>query len=139
MKHILSELKEALSYLEPYKEQPVIMPHGAYWILKKQIEEIKGLIFAFPSGNGPGMTLKQYAAITLKVPRSGDPELDAMILESRRADFAEKAMEGMVFQMFSETDERINRSTAKNFSEQVGFLADAMLAEWEKAKEEKKP
>jgi hypothetical protein len=31
-----------------------------------------------------GMTLTQYAAIRLKVPMSGDKELDAMIRESRR-------------------------------------------------------
>jgi hypothetical protein len=35
-----------------------------------------------------GMALKKYAAIKLKVPRSGDPEIDAMIRESRRAEFA---------------------------------------------------
>jgi hypothetical protein len=35
-----------------------------------------------------GMTLKQYAAIKLKVPMSGDAELDKMIRESRRLDLA---------------------------------------------------
>ena len=38
------------------------------------------------------MTLRQYAAIKLKVPDSGDDWLDAMIEESLRDDFAVKAM-----------------------------------------------
>jgi hypothetical protein len=33
-----------------------------------------------------GMTLRQYAAIHLKVPQSGDPDIDAMIRKSRMAD-----------------------------------------------------
>jgi hypothetical protein len=32
----------------------------------------------------PGMTLPQYAAIRLKVPMSGNPEIDKMIRKSRR-------------------------------------------------------
>jgi hypothetical protein len=39
-----------------------------------------------------GMTLRKYAAIKLKVPNSGNEELDAMIRESLRNDFAAKAM-----------------------------------------------
>jgi hypothetical protein len=39
-----------------------------------------------------GMTLRQYAAIKLKVPDSGTDWLDGMILESLRNDFAVKAM-----------------------------------------------
>jgi hypothetical protein len=35
-----------------------------------------------------GMTIRQYAAIMLKVPRSGDPDIDAMIIDRCRADFA---------------------------------------------------
>lgn len=37
---------------------------------------------------------KAQAAIALKVPRSGIPELDAMIRESRRLDMATAAMRG---------------------------------------------
>lgn len=40
-----------------------------------------------------GMTLRQYAAIKLKVPDSGTDWLDAMITERRRRDAAEKAMQ----------------------------------------------
>jgi hypothetical protein len=71
-----------------------------------------------------GMTLPQYAAIKLRVPRSGDPDLDAMIRESRRADFAGQIMAGTVDWM----DSSVDRNSAKYaFS-----AADAMLAEWEK-------
>jgi hypothetical protein len=125
MKHVLSELKEALSYLEPYKEQPGIMPHGAYWILKKQMEEIKGLIFAFPSENGPGMTLTQYAAIKLKVPRSGDPELDDWIHKRIRLDLAGQALSGGMFCVD-------DKAHATEFAKSAFEIADAMLAEWEK-------
>ena len=37
---------------------------------------------------GDGMTLRQYAAIKLKVPNSGTDWLDAMIVESLLDDFA---------------------------------------------------
>lgn len=40
-----------------------------------------------------GMSLRQYAAIKLRVPQSGDDWLDSMILEARRLDAAEKAMQ----------------------------------------------
>ncbi|MDR2095177.1 MAG: hypothetical protein LBP76_06625 [Treponema sp.] len=77
----------------------------------------------------PGMTKYEYAAIHLKVPRSGDKELDNMIRQSRRAEFAGQALSKLVFPYGSlqhETDEfrlRVN---------QCFRFADAMLAEWEK-------
>jgi hypothetical protein len=52
----------------------------------------------------PGMTLKKYAAIKLHVPMSGDVELDAMIRESRRADFAEAAMAGILAKVYRTKD-----------------------------------
>jgi hypothetical protein len=79
------------------------------------------------------MTLPQYAAIKLRVPRSGDPELDAWIKESRRADFAEKAMEAITYEYFSN---EFNKGMAKADISQIAhcayLVADAMLAEWEK-------
>lgn len=45
-----------------------------------------------PKWSNPGMTLRQYAAIKLKVPDSGEDWLDAMILAALRNDFAAKAM-----------------------------------------------
>jgi hypothetical protein len=91
MKEILSKLKDVLSILEPYKGE-AIKASSAYWKIQKLIPEVEKLVFAFPSGNGPGMTEKQYAAIRLKVPRSGGAEIDAMIRESRRAELAGLAL-----------------------------------------------
>jgi len=42
-----------------------------------------------------GMTLRQYAAIKLRVPDSGTDWLDEMIRKSARDEFAAKAMQGM--------------------------------------------
>ena len=41
-----------------------------------------------------GMTMRQYAAIKLKVPDSGIDWLDGMIRQSLKNDFAAKAMQG---------------------------------------------
>ena len=43
-----------------------------------------------------GVTLKIYAALTLRVPRSGIPELDDMIREARHLDAAERALGGAI-------------------------------------------
>jgi hypothetical protein len=48
--------------------------------------------YGMPSPYGNGMTLRQYAAIHLKVPNSGDEWLDEMIAASVRNDLAAKAM-----------------------------------------------
>jgi hypothetical protein len=45
-----------------------------------------------------GMTLRQYAAIKLRVPNSGTDWLDAMILQSLRNEFAGKAMQAYLTQ-----------------------------------------
>ena len=50
------------------------------------------------SSTGPcdGMTLRQYAAIKLRVPNSGTDWLDEMIRTSLRDDLAAKAMQGIL-------------------------------------------
>jgi hypothetical protein len=88
---------------------------------------------AFPGTSGfsqEGMTLKAYAAIHLKVPRSGDPEIDAMIRERVRRDFAEKAVAAMPIMLDAE-NEGVT-VLPKGVADVVFELADAMLAEWEK-------
>jgi hypothetical protein len=45
-----------------------------------------------------GMTLRQYAAIKLRVPKSGLEWLDDMIRESQCNEFAGQALQGLVFQ-----------------------------------------
>lgn len=47
-----------------------------------------------------GLSIRQYAAITLRVPNSGTDWLDAMIRESLRDEFAAKAMQSIVGMMY---------------------------------------
>lgn len=42
------------------------------------------------------MTVREYAAIHLGVPDSGDAELDAMIRKANRMEFAKSAMRGQL-------------------------------------------
>jgi hypothetical protein len=86
---------------------------------------------AFPGSPGfsqEGMTLPQYAAIKLRVPRSGDPQLDAWIRESRRADFMTASIGGLL----SSTDHWVDADVAEKFAEQAAGMADAMLEIMEK-------
>lgn len=45
---------------------------------------------------GDGLTAQQYAAIHLKVPKSGTDWLDEMITESLRNDFAGQALQAII-------------------------------------------
>ena len=72
---------------------------------------------------------KAQAAIALKVPMSGIPELDAMIRESRRLDMATAAMQGII------ADPNVDGSNHDTYAEFMAALAndsfdiaDAMLA-----------
>jgi hypothetical protein len=67
------------------------------------------------------MTLRQYAAIKLKVPDSGTDWLDDMITKSLQNDFAAKAMQAMV------TDSGWQGGTCKTVASVAYEMADAML------------
>lgn len=72
-------------------------------------------------GNVPapsGMTLRQYAAIKLRVPNSGTPWLDEMICENRRMDLAGQALAGLVIDGVTPVDVVVGEAWR---------LADAML------------
>jgi hypothetical protein len=131
MKEILSKLKDVLSILEPYKEEG-IKASSAYWETQKLISEVEKLVFAFPSGDGPGITLRQYAAIQLKVPQSGDADIDAMIRESRRAEFAGQALRIIVDKEMSFPESLLQGGWMEYAACQAFVFADAMLAELEK-------
>jgi hypothetical protein len=49
-----------------------------------------------------GMTLQQYAAITLKVPNSGDAGIDEMIRKSLLADLAVTVMPAVLAELWSQ-------------------------------------
>lgn len=88
---------------------------------------------AFPTGNfeydrqnnvlpyqEPGITLRQYAAIKLRIPDSGSDWLDAMIKKSLRDGFAGQAMQGLL-------SESSVRASKEEFATVAYAMADAML------------
>lgn len=66
-----------------------------------------------------GMTLRQYAAIKLRVPNSGDAWLDEMITTSLRNDLAAEAM--------PEIYQRVEAGGFERVANLAYELADAML------------
>ncbi len=88
---------------------------------------------AFPLGepiegySHQGMTLREYAAIHLKVPDSGDPELDKMILRGLRNDLAAKAMQSFLAEAV--VGPPANKETDAMLAMAAYVIADAMLAE----------
>ena len=87
---------------------------------------------AFPSNRDMrygGMTLRQYAAIKLRVPNSGTDWLDEMIRASLRDEFAAKAMAALIPESFSQDDEH----RPDVIADRAYWFADAMLAAREAA------
>lgn len=82
---------------------------------------------AFPSDNAmprhPGLTKREHAAILLRVPKSGDDEIDAMICEANRRDVAAMAMYGYIAQHLRSFSDIANESID---------TADALLVELER-------
>jgi hypothetical protein len=76
-----------------------------------------------------GLTKKEHAAIHFKAPRSGDPDIDEMIRESRRADFATNTIDTAFCQYVAvgKKNPSIEETVATAYK-----IADAMLAELEK-------
>ena len=69
-----------------------------------------------------GMTLRQYAAIKLRVPNSGTDWLDEMIREARRDELAARAM-----QSYFQTQSRTSEADFKWTAEKAMAMADAMV------------
>ena len=67
-----------------------------------------------------GMTLRQYAAIKLKVPNSGTDWLDEMIKKSLHDDLAAKAMQGLL------ADSSLS-AKAEEFAWRSYVIADVMM------------
>ena len=85
--------------------------------------ETGGPAFPRPQGGDAGMTLRQYAAIKLRVPNSGTDWLDEMIRQSLRDELAGKAMQGLL---------KVNRPTdigglRQEWADEAYLLADATL------------
>ena len=69
----------------------------------------------------PGMSLRQYAAIELRIPDSGIDWLDEMIAKAERRDIAAKAMQAMLKPNTTESEYVI--------AKEAYIYADAMIAE----------
>lgn len=70
----------------------------------------------------PGMTKREHAAILLRVPKSGNDEIDAMIRAANRRDAAKMAMYGYIAQHLRNFSDIANESID---------AADALLAKLE--------
>jgi type VI protein secretion system component VasA len=70
-----------------------------------------------------GFTLREHAAIRLRVPRSGNAELDEMILQSLRIELAAKAMQAAVAYAGLDVSSSGKVMTARH----AYFMADEML------------
>jgi hypothetical protein len=79
-----------------------------------------------PNEISPGLTAREHACIQLRVPKSGDPELDALIREAVRRDLAGKAMQGMLSSHYPAV-------TSEHHSIWAVAAADALLAALETA------
>lgn len=76
-----------------------------------------------------GMSLRQYAAIHLRVPNSGTDWLDEMIREAQRNEFAGRAMQAMIgSSVHSETFGDFNEGSAQTYAFKACIMADAMRA-----------
>ena len=94
--------------------------------------ETGGPAFPRPQGGDAGMSLRQYAAIKLRVPNSGTDWLDEMIRTSLREELAAKAMQGFLMGGFESMPSGADESddpTDITFTARTAYLiADAMLA-----------
>ncbi len=73
-----------------------------------------------------GMSLRQYAAITLRVPDSGEEWLDQMIRQSLRDEMAGKAMQSIMVNMDMETKRHWATMMAKGTN---GIVYDSWSAD----------
>ena len=71
-----------------------------------------------------GMTLREYAAIELRIPDSGVDWLDEMIVKAERRDIATKAMQGLIIK-FSGTA----GYTSVHIATDAYTIADSMIKE----------
>lgn len=80
-----------------------------------------------------GMTKREHAAITMRVPNSGDEHIDAMIRQANRRDAAVAAMQGQLAAQGPEVGEWFESAFPELARVSVA-LADALLARLEESK-----
>ena len=75
----------------------------------------------------PGMTLREYAAIELRIPDSGVDWLDEMIAKAERRDIATKAMQGLIIKFSGAAG-----YTSVHIAKDAYTIADSVLKERDK-------
>jgi len=80
-----------------------------------------------PADFGTGLTIRQHAALTLRIPDSGDPTLDAMIRQAVRRDLAAQALATFAAAPHGAENTKYYAMTAC-------ALADALLDELERTR-----
>lgn len=91
--------------------------------MKKTIEN-SGSAFPPATGSADGMTLREFAAIKLRVPNSDLDWLDDMIRESLRDEFAGKALAHIPLIMQASEQ----NLSLQNIAQHCYQMADAMMA-----------
>lgn len=84
-----------------------------------------------------GMTLRQYAAIKLKVPNSGTDWLDEMIRESLRVELAARVMQGLISDANSVSEDTGKKLSIPHDAELIANASYAMSDAMLKAREMK--
>lgn len=78
----------------------------------------------------PGLSKREYAAILLRVPNSGDPDIDEMIRQANRRELAGQAMQGLLAGWGCDTSE----FQLANACRWAVRHADALIIELERAR-----
>lgn len=78
-----------------------------------QLHMIDGNWVNDPLPKHAGLTKREHACIALRVPETGDPELDALIRTAHRRDVAAMALQGIVGSIHSEYEYQRIRSLAQ--------------------------
>lgn len=94
--------------------------HTKVLVQMQQVGDISAKDLQKLSKQLAGMTLRQYAAIKLKVPNSGTDWLDEMIKKSLHDDLAAKAMQSLLC---------LERGSLADAALTAYMMADAMLTE----------
>lgn len=79
-----------------------------------------------------GMTKREHATLTLRIPNSGDEQLDAMIRQANRRDAAVAAMQGLIPRY--KGNGSFDDAGAEHLAEQCVLLSDALIAKLEEGK-----
>lgn len=98
-------------------DMPAMPPHdGEVWVDPKDTR--RGTITAY------GLTKREHACIALRVPETGDPELDALIREARRMDVTQAAIaQELAWETRPHEDYNL-----RNAANRACKVADALLA-----------